>query len=133
MLVLLIVIDVLTLRGTAEAREKATLVMHWAAMAAAIQLCHDYVEAISNGRLAGGDAFPQWLRSGRSGAAAAPAATGCCDRGRGSTVLRSRTVVRCAWPSLLLGRRPLAHVSSRARVGARNLSAQVARGARVRW
>ena len=99
-------------------------------MAAAIQL-HDYVEAISNDHLAWSDALLLGcLRSGRCRTAAAATATGRCDRGRGSAVLRSRTLVRGKSASPRLGRRPLAHPSSRSRLGARDLSTQVARGMR---
>ena len=77
-------------------------------MAGAIQLRHDYVEAISIGHLARGDAFHEFLRSGRSRTAVALGATGSCNRGRGSAVLRTRTLVRGEWLSPGVGRRPLA-------------------------
>src|SRR5712672_397687 len=96
-------------------------------MAAAIQL-HEYVEAISKDHFAGRGAFHKWLRRRRSRTTTAPAATGSCDRSRGSAVLPSRPLVVCEWISPLLGRRPLAYASPRARLGARNLSAPVAGG-----
>jgi len=90
-------------------------------MAGANQLHHDYLEAISKGRLAGGGAFHECLRSGRNGTAFAPTATGRGGRGRGSALLRSRTLVHGEWLSPRVGRRPLAQASSPAPVGSRNL------------